>query len=106
MKTTHDEAAPAPGSVFKKNSDVIFRQVGDEALLVPVASNIGDLASIYTLNETAARVWDLIDGRRSIEELIRLIADEYCVSGETARQDVVEFVEQLSGVGFLQRVDL
>ena len=103
LKST-DQAAPPPGSVFRKNPDVIFRQVGDEALLVPVAGNVGDLASIYTMNETAAWLWERVDGIKSVEELIRLASDEYDVSEETARQDVLEFVDQLSSIGFLQRV--
>ena len=99
-----DEAVPGPGAVFARNADVIFRQVGDEALLVPVANNVGDLGSIYTLNETAARLWELIDGRRDVEELIRLLADEYAVSGNAIRQDVFELVVQLGSIGFLKRV--
>ena len=57
-------------SVFSHSPDIVTRKTGNEYVLVPVANNIADMNSVYTLNETGAFIWELIDGKRNIEEII------------------------------------
>jgi hypothetical protein len=49
--------------VFKKSDAIVFRKIGEACILVPIRQGVGDMESICTLNETAARNWDLLDGR-------------------------------------------
>ena len=48
------------------------------------------------LNRTGARIWELIDGRRSLAEIASRIAAEFQVTPERALQDVAPFVSQLA----------
>ena len=73
-------------------------------ILVPIRQNIGDLESIYTLNETAARTWELIDGQNTLSDINTRIADEYQVSQETALSDLLALVDQLEEVGAVIKV--
>ncbi len=41
---------------FVKDPNMVFRQIGDEVILVPIRRNVADLESIYTLNPVAARI--------------------------------------------------
>ncbi|HEX8948804.1 MAG TPA: PqqD family protein [Dissulfurispiraceae bacterium] len=92
------------GAVFRKNPDVVFRRIGDEAVLVPIVDNVGDLSCIYTLNETGARLWELFDSMRNVEEICGLIAGEFDVQTERAADDISGFVEELSAMKFLLSV--
>ena len=56
---------------------------------------MGDLESIYTLNEVAARIWELIDGKRTIREIKKNIVEEFEVSPEEAEKDLQEHLQQL-----------
>lgn len=47
------------------------------------------------LNPVGTRVWDLIDGTRSIEEIVQAIVEEYDVTADVAESDVRELVEDL-----------
>lgn len=91
-------------SVYRQAADVICRQVGHESLLVPIRNNVGNLDFVYTLSPVAARIWALIDGTRSIGEIIDLICDEYDVSRDQAAADVAELVSDLDGVSLLLQV--
>lgn len=91
----------APDGVFRKNPDVVFRRIGQEAVLVPVAGNVGDLSCIYTLNETGARLWESFDGVRDVREICRLVCDEFNVPPEEAASDVSEFAGELLRLDFL-----
>ena len=82
-----------------RDPDFVHRRIADELLIVPIASNFGDLESIFTLNEVGARIWDLLDGERSVADIATVIVDEYAVDQETAAQDVAEFLDQLESIG-------
>jgi methyltransferase-like protein len=82
-------------SVFSHSPDIVTRKTGNEYVLVPVANNIADMNSVYTLNETGAYIWELIDGTRNVEEIINSLVEEYDTDRETAAADVFEFAENL-----------
>lgn len=79
----------------QRSPGIIARRTGDEYVLVPVTDNIADMTSMYTLNETAAFVWDRIDGSSTADEIARALADEYGQDIETTRQDVLACIGDL-----------
>ena len=83
---------------------MVFRKIEDETLLVPIRSNVGDLESIYVLNGTGARIWELLDGKLSATGIRDIIGSEYDVTPEDAERDVKEFFESLESVGAIKRV--
>ena len=52
---------------FQKDPNIVSRKIADEVILVPIRHNVGDLESIYTLNEVGARIWELVDGQRKLK---------------------------------------
>lgn len=84
---------------YARDSDFVFRQIADEIILLPIRKNLGDLESIYTLNEVAARVWELLDGRRTLEEVRNLIVAEFEVTPEVVEADLEEFLRHLEEIG-------
>jgi hypothetical protein len=86
------------GKVYRKSDSIVFRKIGDEFILVPIRQNVGDLDSIYTLNETAARIWELIDGERSLDEIKSMMIEEFDVTPAEAEKDVIEHLQQLEGI--------
>ncbi len=86
------------GRVFKKSDDIVFRKIGDEYLLVPIRQGVGDLESIYTLNETAALIWDLLDGKAKGTEIRDKITEEFDVTPEQAETDLVYHLKELASI--------
>ena len=84
---------------YVRDPDFVHRRIVDEVILVPIARNFGDLESIFTLNDVGARIWELLDGDRSVDEIIEMIVAEYVVDRETAGGDVAEFLDQLEHIG-------
>ncbi len=83
-------------SQVSRTPSVVTRKTGNEYVLVPVANNIADMNSVYTLNETGAFLWELIDGKKSVKDLIDAMVLEYDVNEETATEDVLSFIEAMS----------
>jgi hypothetical protein len=82
--------------VYKKSDSMVSRKIGDESILVPIRQNAGDLDSIYTLNDTAAYIWGLIDGQTNVGEIKKRILEEFEVTSEDAERDLTEHLQQLT----------
>jgi hypothetical protein len=83
-------------SILSRSPSVVTRKTGIEYVLVPVANNIADMNSVYTLNETGAFIWDQIDGKRTVSEIITAVAQEYDIDKDTASNDVLDFVGNMN----------
>lgn len=81
--------------VYKKSDSIVFRRIGDEFILVPIRQDVGDLASIYTLNQTGARIWEMIDGELTVSEIKQRIVDEFEIEPDEAEKDLIEHLRQL-----------
>lgn len=79
-------------------------EIGSGFILVPIRQNAGDLEDVYTLNETASRIWELVDGQRSVDHIRDQIVSEFEVDGQLAGQHVTEFLGQLEAAGAVERV--
>jgi len=85
-------------TVYNKSDSIVFRKIADEFILVPIRQNVGDLESIYTLNETAARIWELIDGKMKVEEIKEKIVEKFEVTPKEAEKDIMEHLMQLEEI--------
>jgi len=73
-----------------RSPDTAFRIIENEAVVVSCTEG-----TARVLNETGARVWELLDGVRGIDEIIEIIIADFKVSKEEARADIVEFLKEL-----------
>ena len=85
-----------------KRSDLVTREIAGETIIVPVRGNVGDLSSIYTLNEVGTRVWELIDGHTQVGQIIENVCNAYEVTREEAEKDTLEFLNSLEASGLIQ----
>jgi hypothetical protein len=89
--------------VYSKNPDVVFRKIADEFILVPVRQKVVDLKSIYTMNDTAALVWELVDGKTGVSAIRDRVAGEFEVDIPQAELDVSELIRQLESLGLIEK---
>jgi coenzyme PQQ synthesis protein D (PqqD) len=85
-----------------RSRTVVSRVVGGETLIVPIRGKVGDLASIYSFNETGSLVWSLLEKRRTLAELVAAVAQEYNLERPRAEQDVKQFVDDMLLVGLVE----
>ena len=87
--------------VYKKNPNIVSRKIADEVLFVPIQQGVGNLESIYVLNEVGVFIWELIDGKRQIKQIKEIILEEFDVSPEEAENDLIELVRQMEEMVFV-----
>jgi methyltransferase-like protein len=86
---------PEIDQVFRKNENFVFRQIDDETILVPIKDNLGDMGSIYNLNEVGAFIWEHFDGQKTIGDIKNRIVKEFEISEKEAQKDLIQFVYEL-----------
>jgi hypothetical protein len=87
--------------VYGKDPAIVARQIAGEMLLVPIRQNVGDLESIYLLNDTALFAWQFFDGSSTLADIREHITLEFEVDELQAGQDLLELVADLKRVGAL-----
>lgn len=76
--------------------DAAHQAVGEEAILINLTTG-----SYYSLNDTGTVFWELMDGRRSIADCARLIAQDYEVEPEVVAADLLELAAEFKNEGLI-----
>jgi len=90
----------ALSSVFKRRSDIRYRRVEDEAVVLRQSA-----AEVLVLNEVGASVLDLADGLRPVGAWTEELAARYEVDREALARDVLEFAGEAREAGLLELVE-
>ena len=87
---------------MKIAKEFILRDIAGECVLVPTGATTQEFNGLITLSDTGKFIWEHIEKVDSLDELIGLVLENYEIDKETATKDVVEFVAQLLGNGFVE----
>jgi hypothetical protein len=87
-------------TVLRRAADLRFRLVVDEGVVVRQST-----AEALVVSEVGARLLDLIDGRRSVGELLELLVAEYDVAPPELERDVASYLEEILALGLVLPAD-
>lgn len=79
-----------------RNKDIAWRVIDGEALVVSPKDSL-----VYPLNEAGTRIWELLDGGRTIADISSIICDEFEGDRALIQKDVVDFIEDLLKAGLI-----
>jgi len=86
---------------YVRSETVVTREVAGETIVVPVRGGVGDLNGLFTFNEIASGIWQLLAASRTADEVAAWVRERYEVSEEQARTDVGGFLEELRRQGLV-----
>jgi hypothetical protein len=91
------------GSICEPSENVIAREIEDEILIIPIVGGMveGDDA-IYTLNSTAQAIWNLLDGKNTLEEVVKILSESIPSEEDVIEKDVFGFVEEMINLSILK----
>ncbi len=81
------------------------RTIGDETVLVPIRQQIGDLESIYTLNEVATFIWERLADEPTVAEIALALEETFSAEAAELRRDLEEFLGHLRSLRAIQPID-
>jgi hypothetical protein len=89
----------ASDEVWSRKPSLAWRRVDDEGVVLDAASRV-----LRGMNLTGWRVWELLDGERSVEAIADDIASQFDLTRPRALADVVTFLGSLRGADLIERV--
>ena len=88
---------PVPPAYPVASPAVAARQFGEEIVAVDPRANM-----VRMFNATGSRIWQLLDGSRSVQEIAQILAAEYAISPQQAAESVERFLAQLAEKGLVE----
>ncbi len=84
------------GTVLTKHPDAAYRVYDGKAVVV-----LPGRAEVNVLNGTGGHIWERIDGKNSLAEILETVVGEYTIGREQAEADLHEFVAALQKQGMV-----
>lgn len=85
--------------IYEKTRTAVVREIDGEQVLVELDENGGEMVRVHLVNEVGVRILELIDGNRSLQDLVCEISREYDGDPHHIEKDVKSFVRELSNMG-------
>jgi hypothetical protein len=82
---------------WRPHPDVVGRRTDRAVVLVHVSAN-----QIFELNETGARIWELISQGQSSTAVVQALTHEFEVSEAQAHEELTALVQALTAAGLLE----
>lgn len=77
-------------AVFEKEARLPWRVLAGHVVIVQIKEEL-----VLNLNETGVELWNLIDGKRSVSDLVHYLVESFTVERATASDDVQFFLSYL-----------
>jgi len=92
-------------SVYVPSKNVVARLVQGEFIVIPITDGIGDSGDgIFTLNETGRAIWDKLDGKSNLKEIVDCLASEFNIPTSEIKDDILGLVKELLKMKILVKV--
>jgi len=103
---------PGTPNVNKKNtlyymklrSDLVLRTIGSDHLIVDPSQDRIDLSTVYTLNSSAAWLWEQLKGKEfTSDTIVDLLCENYDVDIDQAKSDAEILLQDFQKQGLLEK---
>lgn len=84
--------------VLKKSNQIVTRKIESEVILLPLYKSSKDPNCIYTLNETVAVAWELINGKRTLGEIKERLMDKFEVGEEKLTKQLDRLITDFKSI--------
>ena len=88
---------------LEKNPLLAWRVIDGMVLLVPVKQSGPEIRMLYRLKDpVSTRIWELLDGRRTVQEIHQVLCQEFDTEPQRANRDLLKFLKHLKSIGAVQ----
>lgn len=78
-----------------KSPKVVFRIIDGQAMVIYLDDKPIGNDEVNIFNSTGTRIWELLDAKRKVSEIIKIIYDEFEVDYKTVAKEIMEFLFSL-----------
>ncbi|MFH1228782.1 MAG: PqqD family protein [Planctomycetota bacterium] len=81
----------------QRRSDYPFQKIANETVIVDPKARV-----MHQLNELGSRIWELLERKMTLQELVDAISEEYREETDTIRADAIKFLEDMADKGLIR----
>lgn len=85
------------GSILTRSDEVLFQEVGGEAVLLDLASE-----QYFGLDPVGTRIWDLLDGQTALDQVHATLCAEYEADPQRIGDDLLVLARALADAGLVR----
>jgi hypothetical protein len=78
-------------SIPVQNEEIYYQKIENEGLLIH-----GQKGKVRTVNLVGDFIWNLIDGHKSVAQIIEQVKSEFSYQVDTIKSDVFHYLQELS----------
>ncbi|MCX6090134.1 MAG: PqqD family protein [Atribacterota bacterium] len=82
--------------ILEKNKEAVWHTIGGELVLLNPISGY-----FFGLNPVAGAFWSLVDGKKSMEDILDILFKEYDVRLDVLTRDIEEITQKMEKNGLL-----
>nr|WP_321450773.1 PqqD family protein [uncultured Carboxylicivirga sp.] len=79
---------------YKKVSGFVEKKLGNELVIVPVASEVAQMNKVFAINEVGLYILEQLNESKSEKEIIDLVCKEFDVNTTVAKNDIKDFLSE------------
>jgi len=77
-------------TTIKRNNEVFASEIDDEVVMMNIQSG-----KYFGMDAIGSRIWQLVEEKIRVKDIIAQLLEEYDVTEEQCRSDVLEFLNEL-----------
>ncbi len=78
-----------------RDSNVVFKKIDEQIMAIRLDEKPIGKDEVNIFNSTGARIWELLDGKSNVEEIIQIMCNEFEVDCKKAKKEVIDFISDL-----------
>lgn len=96
---TPTPAAVTLETVLERSQDVLYQEVGGEAVLLDLSSE-----QYFGLDPVGTRIWNLLDGESALGRIHATLVDEYEADPVRIGEDLLALAQTLAEAGLVRAI--
>jgi hypothetical protein len=83
-------------SLITRNPDLVASKIDGDVVMMSI-----EQGQYYGITGVGSRAWELLASPIAVEDIVRVICDEYDAEEDTCLSDMQSFIEQLHELGLV-----
>ena len=83
-------------------NEYVLREIANTWVVLPIGQTAVNFNGMLSLNESGKMIWQQLEKGASEQQLVEALMQEYEVSAEKAKHDVVVFIENIRKIGCIE----
>ena len=90
-----DKRLKLGNTILRKNPNMVARVIAGETILLPIYKTSKEINCIYTLNKISSRVWEWIDGKKTLARIKQIALKEFNSTSREVDKEMAGLLKDL-----------